>query len=160
MANVVYIDDGTREYALKNQFEQEICKVHFRPADFSIIDRYNQVMHDLPALLEPLKNISISADGSAAFEEDWKALKAVETELIGKIASLFGMADAQGIFAERNAFSSIGGEFYCLRVLNALQEVVAQAVAEETELSKNRMEKYLDDGEAVSANAGETAASA
>ena len=154
MANVVVIDDGTREYTIKNQFDEEICKIHFRPADFSIVDRYNAMMKDFDKIVEPLKDLSLKNDGTAAFDKDWTTLKKVESDVIDKIAGLFGMDDARGIFAERNAFSSIGGEFYCLRVLTALQNVITEAVEQEAELSEKRMAKYLDDiPEAVDAGA-------
>lgn len=159
MANVVVIDDGTREYTIQNQFGAEICKVHFRPADFSIVDRYNAMMKDFDKIVEPLKDLSLRNDGTAAFDKDWVTLKKVESDVIEKIAGLFGMDDAKGIFAERNAFSSIGGEFYCSRVLNALQQAVTEAVEQEAKLSEKRMAKYLDDiPEAI--NAGKTAENA
>lgn len=146
---VVVVDDGTREYPLVNTFGKLICKIHFRPADFSIIDRYNAMMTDFDKLVEPLKDLSLRNDGTAAFEQDWLTLKQVENELKDKINWLFDMDEADEIFANRNPFSSVGGKFFCLNVLNALQSVVNAAVEEETRLSKQRMAKYLEDIEPV-----------
>ena len=143
--NCVVIDDGTREYHLVNAFGKPICTIHFRPADFSIIDRYNAMMKDFPSIVEPLKNLSLKADGTAAFDEDWKVLKAVEADIKDRLNKLFDMDDAEKIFATRNAFSSIGGQFFCLRVLESLQSVVVAAVEEEAKLSQQRMSKYLKD---------------
>ena len=142
---VVVVDDGTREYPLVNKYGKEICRIHFRPADFSIIDRYNAMMQDFDQLVEPLKNLSLKNDGTAAFESDWQVLKQVENNLKEKINELFDMDEADAIFATRNPFSSVGGRFFCLNVLNALQTVVQEAVEEEARLSNQRMSKYLSD---------------
>lgn len=142
---VVVVDDGTREYPVVNKFGKVICTIHFRPADFSIIDRYNAMMLDFDRLVEPLKNLSLNNDGTATFEQDWQVLKQVEDNLKDKINELFDMDEADKIFATRNPFSTVGGRFFCLNVLNALQSVVTAAVEEETKLSNQRMEKYLSD---------------
>lgn len=154
--NIIRIDDGTREYVLKNQFDQEIAKIHFRPADFSIVDRYNAMMRDFAGIVEPLKDISLKNDGTAAFDEDWATLKRVEADLMAKIGGLFDLDDVTAIFSQRNAFSPIGGEFYCFRVLTALQGVVTAAVEQEAKLSAERMAKYTADidGDAGAASEG------
>jgi hypothetical protein len=142
---IAVVDDGTREIPIVNTFGQEICKIYFRPSDVSIIDRYNHMMSDFDALVEPLKSLSLNNDGTATFEKDWQTLKRVESDLIDKINILFDMEDAGKIFSTRNPFSSVGGQFYCLRVLRALETVVTDAVEEEVKLSHQRMAKYLTD---------------
>lgn len=139
------VDDGTREIPLVNQFGKLICNVYIRPADFSIIDRYNDLMKDFDKVVAPLKDLNIKSDGTAEFDHDWQTLKAVETELKARINALFDMEEADDIFAKRNAFSSVGGQFFCERVLNALGEVIVTAIEEESEASRNRMAKYLAD---------------
>lgn len=143
--NAIIIDDGTREIRLVNKFGKEICKIHIRPADFSIIDRYNALMVDFDNIIEPLKKMSLKNDGTAAFERDWLDLKRIEDALKDRINELFDMDEADAIFAKRNPFSSVNGTFYCVQVLTALQTLIADAVAEETEKSEKRMSKYLDD---------------
>lgn len=151
------VDDGTREIPLMNKFGKLICKIHFRPADISIIDRYNAMMIDFDALVEPLKNLSLNSDGTATFEKDWLVVKQVENALKDRINALFDMDDADEIFAKRNPFSSVGGKFYCLHVLNALQGVITEAVEEEAKLSQQRMSKYLSDIEPTTPATEETA---
>lgn len=63
------VDDGTREVPLLNTFGKEICRVHFRPADYSILDRYNALMGGFDEMVEPLKHITIKNDGTAEFEK-------------------------------------------------------------------------------------------
>lgn len=150
------IDDGTREIPLYNKFGKLICKVHVRPADYSIIDRYNALMKDFDAVVAPLKKISIKNDGTAAFDRDWDIIKKVEADLMTKLNALFDMDEAEEIFATRNPFSSVGGEFFCIRVLTALGKLITEAIEEETELSKKRMSKHLKDLE-VNKDAGDSA---
>ena len=139
------VDDGTREVRLENTFGKEICKVYFRPADYSILDRYNDLMDSFDDMVEPLKHISIKNDGTAEFEKDWAILKQVEASLKERINTLFDMEEADAIFATRNAFSSVGGQFFCFHVLSALGGVIERAIAEEAALSEKRMAKYLED---------------
>lgn len=149
------IDDGTREIPLYNTFGKLICTVHIRPADVSIIDRYNALMKGFDSVVAPLKKINIKNDGTATFDRDWEILKKVEADLMEKINALFDMDDAEKIFATRNPFSSVGGEFFCIRVLSALGQVITEAIEEEAALSKKRMSKHLK-GLEVNENAGES----
>ena len=139
------IDDGTREIPLMNKFGKLICNIYIRPADLSILDRYQQLSTDFKTIVEPLKNIEIGSDGAVSFEEDWKIVKEVEAELKQRINALFDMDEADDIFAKRNPFSSVGGKFFCESVIEVIGNLIADAVEEEMELSRQRTEKYLDD---------------
>lgn len=139
------IDDGTREIPLMNKFGKLICNIYIRPADLSILDRYQQLSTDFKTIVEPLKNIEIGSDGMVSFEEDWKIVKEVEAELKQRINALFDMDEADDIFAKRNPFSSVGGKFFCESVIEVIGNLIADAVEEEMELSRQRTEKYLND---------------
>ncbi len=151
------VDDGTREIPLVNKYGKTICTVYMRPADFSIVDRYNALMQNFDDVVKPLTELSIRNDGTAEFKQDWQVLKAVEANLKQKINELFDFDEADAIFAKRNPFSSIGGEFFCLKVLTALGGVITEAIEEEAELSHKRMDKYLHDIEIKSDKAAENA---
>lgn len=159
MAKVI-IDDGTQEIPILNKFGKHICNIYIRPADIAILDRYQALMRDFDQIIAPLQNLDINADGTASFDKDWKTLKEVENRVKRKIDELFDMEEADAIFATRNPFSSVGGEFFCSRVLKALAAVITDAVERETKASQKRMAKYLKDVEAtppeVTANAGLT----
>lgn len=157
------VDDGTRKIPIVNKFGKLICNVYIRPADLSIIDRYNEMMKDFDEIVKPLSNIGIKNDGTAQFEDDWKILKDVETELKRRIDILFDMEEADEIFAKRNPFSSVGGEFFCAKVLKALEDVIVRAIEKEAELSAKRTSKYLTaepENPEVKDDAGETAENA
>ena len=153
------IDDGTKEIPIINKFGKLVCKVYFRPADLSIVDRYNALIKDFDKIVKPLENLSINNDGTASLEKDWDVLKKVELDLKQKFDELFDMEEADEIFAKRNPFSSIRGHFFAEIVLNALGDVISQAIDEEARLSKQRTDKYLGDIEPeipeVNADAGD-----
>jgi len=139
------IDDGTREIPLVNKFGKLICKIYIRPADLSILDRYNQLTADFSSIVEPLKKLDIKNDGTAAFDADWQVLKSVEAELKQRINALFDMDEADEIFAKRNPFSSVGGKFFCESVIEVIGGIIVEAVEDEMALSKSRTDKYLSD---------------
>lgn len=145
----VIIDDGTREIPIVNQFDQPICKIYLRPADLSILDRYETVMKDLPNVVKPLEALNIEANGEAAYEADRAIMKKVEKDLYGRINALFDIEEAEQIFAKRNPFSSVGGEFFVIRVLQAVGDVIRDAMEEELALSSKRMSKYVEDDRAT-----------
>lgn len=154
-AKRIVIDDGTREIPIYNQFDEEICRIRIRPADISIMDRFDALRDDLEDTLAPLEGIGINADGTAAETDGWQTLKAVEAGLIEKLNVVLDTNDAGAIFAKRNAFSSVGGQFFCEIVIAALGELIANAIAEESEKTQQKISKYLPTGDET--NAGATA---
>ena len=143
--NVIVIDDGTRELILKNQFGTVICKLHIRTGDLSFMDRYTEMMNDLGDVVKPLSSVNLNADGTAGFDAEWAVIKQVEADLMKRLSALFDTDEVSAIFKHRHMFSSIGGEFFVEKVLAALGAEINEAIKQETELSKQRMSKYLDD---------------
>ena len=141
------IDDGTKPYFFTNKFGEPIGEIHFRGGDISILDRYNELLADFDKIVEPLGDVRLKDDGTSSFDEDWAVIKSVEAKLIERINAVFDSRDASNLFKNRNAFSTINGEFYVEKVVQALGNVVAQEIAEETEKSKKRLSKYTKDVE-------------
>ena len=141
----IVIDDGTREIPILNKFGQEICKIYLRPTDWSILDRYKAFMASFDDVVKPLEDVGVNADGTAQFEKDWDVIKSVETEIKKRIDALLDTRCADQIFATRNAFSIIGGKFFCEIILEAIGEVISRSINEETKASAKRMNKYLSD---------------
>lgn len=150
----ITIDDGTREVPILNKFGQMICKIHFRPADLSLFDRYKNLADDFARIIAPLAEINIGNDGSASTESDWAVLKSVEANLKNRLNLLLDSDDADLIFEKRNPFSSVGGEFFCAKVLAAIGSIIKAAFDEEATMSNERVGKYLSDLE--ESHAGET----
>ena len=146
MANNIFVlDDGTKEITFNNQFGEEICKIHIRSGDISIIDRYQALMHDFDGIVAPLSGVKLRNDGTSSFEDEWKVIKEVEQKIIERINAVFDTRDAGNLFAQRNAFSTINGEFYVEKVLTALGNVVSEEIKHESELAQARIGKYLTD---------------
>ena len=143
--NIFTLDDGTREIIVQNNFGEEICKLHIRSGDLSIMDRYKELMAEYEEIIKPLADIHVNDDGESGIEAEWEVIKGVEAKLIEKIDYVFGMKDAKKLFASRNAFSGIGGSFYIEKVLAMLGNVVAQTIDEEGEKTRKRLEKYTQD---------------
>ena len=124
MANGIFtLDDGTRELVINNIFGEEICKIHVRTGDISIVDRYNTLLNDFDKIIAPLQNVQMKSDGTSSFEDDWAVIKDVERELIGKLNSIFDTNDINKLFETRNAFSTIGGVFYVEKVIESEQDI-------------------------------------
>lgn len=151
MLNEIIIDDGTKEVPIKNKYGKLICNLYIRPADYSIIDRYQEIRRTFDDIIAPLKDIGIKNDGTAEFENEWSILKDVEKKLKEKIDYLFDIEEADEIFAKRNPFSSIGGRFFVEAVFDAIGQLVEQSVKKEAKLTKKHMDKYLKDMEAENA---------
>ena len=143
--NIIVIDDGTRELILKNQFGTVICKLHIRTGDLSFMDRYTELMNTLGEVVKPLSGVNLNADGTADFDTEWAIIKQVEADLMNRLSALFDTDEVSAIFKHRHMFSSIGGEFFVEKVLAALGAEINEAIKQETELSRQRMSKYLDD---------------
>lgn len=140
---VITIDDGTREYVLENKYGQEICKLHFRPADLSIAERYNQMRGSFDEIVKPLETISINADGTASVDDDIRVLHDVDLAFRRKINELLDMDDADKIFEKRNPFSSVGGRFFAEHILDAVGQIITETIEAESKASAARMSKYL-----------------
>lgn len=153
---VITIDDGTREYVLENPYGQEICKLHFRPADLSIAERYNVMRGSFGEIVKPLEGISLKADGTADVDSDIKVLHEVDVAFRSKINELLDTDDADSIFCKRYPFSSVGGRFFAEVVLDAIGGIIADAIETESKASAARMSKYLG-GESDAGTASEKA---
>ena len=152
---VIKIDDGTREYTLVDTYGREFCKLYLRPSDYSIMDRYNVLVEDWEKVLAPLAEIGVTAEGEAATDDkaEWAAFKAVEAEIIRRMSVVLD-TDASVIFEKRNAFSPVGGRFFCEVVLEALGGIITEAIKEESAKTQARLGKYLpQDGDAGAAPA-------
>lgn len=139
------IDDGTREIPIKNKFGKLICNIYIRPADISILDRYQRLTDDFEDIIKPLQTVNINPDGTAAFEEEWDALKKAEDVLKKRLNEVFDMDEADEIFKTRNPFSSINGKFFCESVIEVIGNLITDSIEEAYEESEKRMEKYLKD---------------
>lgn len=140
---IIEIDDGTREFSIVNKYGKEICTIHFRPADFSIAERYNNMRGDFGDIIKPLESITLQADGTAEDDADIRVLHEVDIAFRKKLNELLDTDEADLIFRTRNPFSSVGGRFFAEHVLDAIGGVIGETIEEERKASAERMAKYL-----------------
>ena len=141
----IIIDDGTREYEIVNKFGKVICKLHFRPGDISITERYRELQGGFADIVKPLADMDINADGTAADDAAINAIHEADLKLRKAIEQLLDSDDASDVFKNRNPFSSVGGKFFANIVIDAIGNIVGEVLAEESEASKKRTEKYIEE---------------
>lgn len=155
MSNIIKLDDGTREYTIQNMYGEEIAKLHFRPGDISIADRWDKMHEKFVDAIKPLENIGIKADGTAESTDDIEILRSADTSLRAALEELLDSKDIGDIFKTRNPFSAVGGQFFCERVITMLDGIISGVIAEEAEASRKRTAKYIEEDSNV---AGQPAA--
>lgn len=144
MSNIIKIDDGTREYVIQNNYGEEICKLHFRPGDISLADRWDKMQNSFIEAVRPLEHIGVNADGTAEADSDVETLRKADQNLRAALAELLDSKDVGDIFRTRNPFSAVGGQFFCERVITMLDGIIAGVLAEEAEASHKRTAKYIE----------------
>lgn len=145
MSNIIRLDDGTREYTIENNYGEEICKLHFRPGDISIADRWDRMHTKFADAMKPLENIGIKADGTAESDSDVEALREADGLLRGAFTELLDSKDVGDIFLTRSPFSGVGGKFFCERVIEMLDGIIGSVLEEEAEASRKRTAKYIEE---------------
>lgn len=145
MANNIFVlEDGTKELTIVNKYKQEICKIHIRPGDLSILDRYNELTEGFSDIVAPLSGIELNNDGTSDME-GWQKVKEIEQELIDRLNTVFDSNDIGNIFKNRNAFSSIDGKFYVEHVIEMLGKVALDEMEAENVKVQKRVDKYTKD---------------
>ena len=143
MNNKIVVDDGTKEVEIANKYGKVFCRVHFRPADFALLDRLNNLRQEAAEIIKPLQSIGVKPDGTADTEEEWRIINDVESKVKEKFAQVFDMDDADAIFEKRHAFSIIGGEFFITLLIEQISQYIAKAIEAEAKESRKRINKYL-----------------
>jgi len=143
--NAIVVDDGSVEVPILSKRGEVIGRFWFKPTDIGIVDRYNQMASEFDKITEPLENLTINPDGTAAGgEEQEEALREATERLYGACNRLFdseGMADA--FFGAMHPFSPVGGQFYCERVLEAVRQYINAQFASEAKQISARAKKYM-----------------
>lgn len=143
----IRIDDGTKEYKIENQYGKEICRIHFRPADLALLDRFERVSETLQDALKPLQDRVLKSDGTPADDQGWAALKEAEAAVIAKFNELLDTDDLGEIFKTRSPFSAVGGRFFCEIILAAIGDVIVKEVEKEAAATQKRLAKYMPEAE-------------
>ena len=145
MSSIFRLDDGTREYVIQNNYGEEICKLHFRPGDISMADRWDRMHTKFTDAIKPLENIGIKADGTAETTDGVEALREADGLLRAALAELLDSKDVGDIFRTRSPFSAVSGRFFCENVIAMLDSIISSVLKEEAEASRKRTAKYIEE---------------
>lgn len=139
--NNLIIDEGFKEFKI-NGDENRI--VRFNPADFSILERINEVykrLENAPILKE---NIRIKNDGSAleSLSECAETVKKANDYIKECIDYLFASKVSDVVFGNQSPLSSVKGIPFYERFLSAVIPVIKNEIEKENESSRKRIDKY------------------
>lgn len=139
------VDDGTVREVIRNKFGEEIGVLIFRPTDFGIIDRYNEVAKDFDKIVEPLEDVSIKSDGMVADTNDdasLNAMRAAEQRLYEACDYIFDGNVSKAFFGKMHPFSLIDGHFYCEKAIAALGDYISKRFEHEAAKINKRVNRY------------------
>lgn len=136
------VDDGSITVPIKNTIGEAVGEFKFRPADFNIVNRYNEISEKFADVIKPLAEANITANGEGADESSIKILNEVEENLFDLVDYLFDGNAAEAFFGKMHAFSPVDGKFYCENVLNAVGEFISRKFDAEIKKMNARIDKY------------------
>ena len=127
--NDIFIDDGSKTYAMKNKQGEIFAEFTFRPSDTNIINRYEEV-----------KDFFKELD-----ETDEKAdVKEYEQKFIEQMNYLVNAETGNTFFSIMGPFSPMpDGSLFCEVCLNAVVDVINAEFDTRLEKTKSHMNKYL-----------------
>lgn len=136
------VDDGSVLVPVKNTLGEQIGEFRFRPSDFNIVNRYNEISEKFGHVIQPLEDANIKPDGEGEDSNSIKILNDVEAQLFEMVDYLFDGNAAEAFFGHMHAFSIVGGKFYCETVLNTVGEFISRQFDAEIKRIQQRVSKY------------------
>ncbi|MCD8098388.1 MAG: hypothetical protein LUE31_10285, partial [Lachnospiraceae bacterium] len=137
----ITVDDGSVSVPINNLSGEQIGLFSFRPTDVGIIERYNKIAKDFDEIIAPLESANISGDGTASDETSAAALEEAGKRLYEAVDFLFGGNTSEAFFGKMHPFSPVGGNFYCVNVLNAVGQFIAAQFDKEINQINGQMKK-------------------
>lgn len=138
----IVVDDGSVVVPIKNTLGEMIGHFRFRPTDFNIIKRYNEVAEKFEEVVQPLINANIDTNGEGADEESMKLLDEAENRLFELVDYLFDGNMAEAFFGKMHAFSPVDGKFYCENALAAVGQFISNRFDGEIKSISSRVDEY------------------
>ena len=138
----IVVDDGSITVPIKNNNGEKIGEFKFRPTDFNIVSRYNEVADKFADVVKPLVDANIGVNGEGEDEESIKVLNEVEQRLFDLVDYMFDGNMAEAFFGKMHAFSPVGGKFYCENALNAVGQFISRKFDTEIKQISARVNKY------------------
>lgn len=139
----IVVDDGSVEVPISNTLGERIGMFRFRPTDFNIIKRFQEISDKFEDVVSPLINANIDANGEGADEESVKILDEAQAKLFELVDYLLDGNAAEAFFGSMNPFSPVKGKFYCEHALNAVGNFISKQFDEELKAISSRVEKHI-----------------
>lgn len=138
----IVVDDGSIEVPIKNTLGEMVGSFRFRPTDFNIVKRYNEVADKFGDVIQPLIDADIDANGEGADEESMKLLDEAEAKLFELVDYMFDGNMAEAFFGKMHAFAPVDGKFYCENALTAVGQFISNKFDSEIKKISTRVDKY------------------
>lgn len=138
----IVVDDGSITVPIKNTNGELIGEFRFRPTDFNIVARYNKVAKEFENVVKPLIDANIDANGEGEDEASIRILNEAQDKLFELVDYMFDGNMAEAFFGKMNAFSPVGGKFYCENALNSVGEFISRKFDAEINKISTRVQKY------------------
>lgn len=136
-------DDGFEEFMINND---ENRVIRFNPSDISFIERFNEVVKNITAYQDKLKDVQLNTDGSAQEGESYQQTAELVAEsrkfINEQIDYVFGSEVSDKVFGVQSPLSSVKGEFLFKRFLDCVTPLMGDKLKEESEVQKKNLDKY------------------
>lgn len=137
----IVVDDGYERVAIVNRRGEELGAFWFMPTDTGLVDRFEKLSNGFDEIVEPLKDIDISPDGTS----DMEALREAERRLCDALDETFGEGFSEASFTKVRPFSPVNGAFYVENVLNGVGSFITSRFGREVKKINSRVAKYTRD---------------
>ena len=137
----ITVDDGLRMIPVNNKMGQQIGVFAFRPTDFDMISRFNELTRRWDD--EVAKPLSVLGDAPDVTDPEVEAaLQKAKERLFALCDYAFGGNMSEAFFGSMNPFSPVDGGLYCENALNAVSEFLTKQFNRETAKISGRVKKY------------------
>lgn len=132
-ANEYIIDDGKKEYFLKNKGGEIVAQFSFNPSDTGVISRYK-------AVVDYLNNYKIDENADAA-----EVLDKLNSDLMVQVDYMFYGNIAKDLFAKLKPCSlTSNGDFFYELALEAIAKFIEDETGERMNKKLKKMNKYTE----------------
>lgn len=125
--NIIVIDDGSKEYTIKNHYGEDLAVFRFRPADTNFISRYEEVQQYFA---------NFTTDENETVNE-------CEQRVIEKMDYLMGADTGSTFFSIMGPFSPMAnGKLFIEVCMDNLGEVINKEFDVRIKRTQSRVSKY------------------
>ena len=125
--NTIVIDDGSKEYDIKNHYGENLAVFRFRPADTNIISRYEEVQ-------QYFANFTI---------DEKETVTECEQRVIEKMDYLMGADTGSTFFSILGPFSPMAnGKLFVEVCMDTLRDVINKEFDVRIKRTQSRVSKY------------------